>query len=228
MNAFFVLACAGIGVALGPFLARASRVLHERYPMWSEVSGRAVVAGHRGWWCGAACGSLFALGALRWGTDLRLVPHLVLFCVLIVASAVDFEHLLIPNRVVFPALLVTLPLIAVVSVVDGEPSSLGFALVGAVAFFGGLLLTHLVNPRGMGFGDVKLALLLGLFLGWAASGYAGALLLVVVGLMFASLAGSVIGVVLLVRRGRGVQYPFGPWLAFGTVVALLAAPLLAR
>jgi leader peptidase (prepilin peptidase)/N-methyltransferase len=111
-------------------------------------------------------------------------------------------------------------------VVDGTTPSLRFAVLGALAYFGGLLLTHLISPNGMGFGDVKLALLLGLFLGWAASGYLAVLGLVVYGLLFASLLGSVIGVVLLVRRGRGAHYPFGPWLAAGTVVTLLAAPAL--
>jgi leader peptidase (prepilin peptidase)/N-methyltransferase len=98
--------------------------------------------------------------------------------------------------------------------------------VGAGAYFVGLLITHLISPNGLGFGDVKLALLLGLFLGWAAGGYLDAVGLVVLGLLFASLLGSLVGIVLLVRRGRGAHYPFGPWLAAGTVAALLAAPAL--
>lgn len=226
MAVLLMLLCGAVGATLGPPLARLSRVLHQRPPAWSELTGRSLRAGSRAWACGAACGVLFALAALRWGASARLAPHLLLFAVLVVMAAVDLEHLLIPNRLVFPALAAALALITLASLVEGTTPSLRFAVLGALAYFGGLLLTHLINPNGMGFGDVKLALLLGLFLGWAASGYVAVLGLVVYGLLFASLLGSVIGVVLLVRRGRGAHYPFGPWLAAGTVVTLLAAPAL--
>jgi leader peptidase (prepilin peptidase)/N-methyltransferase len=224
----FVLAvaCAAVGALLGPFLARASRVLHERYPVWSDVAGGELPAGRRAIWFGVGCGALFGLAALRWGATGRLLPHLALFAVLVLVTAIDLEHLLIPNRLVFPSVVVAVPLIVAVSVLDGQTRSVGFALVGGLAYFGGLLITHLVSPKGMGFGDVKLALLLGLFIGWTASGYSAALFLVLVGLMVACLLGSVIGIALLISRGRGVQYPFGPWLALGTVVVLLTAPLL--
>jgi leader peptidase (prepilin peptidase)/N-methyltransferase len=199
-------------------------VLHERYPSWSEVTAGGLSAGPRAVGCGIGCAVLFASAALRWGPSGRLVPHLALFALLVVVAAVDFEHLLIPNRLVFPAVAVALPLIVAISLRDGRPRSVGFALLGSAVYFGGLFLTHLASPAGMGFGDVKLALLLGLFIGWAASGYSSAVLLVLFGLIVACLLGSVIGIALLISRGRGVQYPFGPWLALGTVVVLLAAP----
>jgi leader peptidase (prepilin peptidase)/N-methyltransferase len=226
MDVLLTIACGAAGGLLGPMLARVSRVLHQRPPAWSELTGRSLRAGPRAWACGGACAALFALAALRWGPSARLGPHLVLFAVLVVMAAVDLEHLLIPNRLVFPSLAAAAVLITLASMVDGTMPTLRFAIVGAVAYFTGLFVTHLVSPNGLGFGDVKLALLLGLFLGWAAGGYFDVLSLVLFGLLFASLLGSVIGVLLLVRRGRGAHYPFGPWLAAGTVFTLLAAPAL--
>lgn len=201
-------------------------MLHERYPAWSEVARGELPAGRRAIWLGAGCAALFGSAALRWGASGRLLPHLALFTVLVLVAAIDFEHLLIPNRLVFPSVMVAVPLIVAVSVMDGQTRSVGFALVGAAAYFGGLLLTHLASPKGMGFGDVKLALLLGLFIGWTATGYSAALFLVLAGLIVACLLGSVIGIALLISRGRNAHYPFGPWLALGTVVVLLAAPAL--
>jgi leader peptidase (prepilin peptidase)/N-methyltransferase len=216
-------------------LARASSVLHERFPTPAELFGRSRGElfehgpdGRLRWSCAAACAALFGLAGLHWGASARLAPYLLLFAVLVVMSAVDLAHSLIPNRLVFPALLISMPATAVASLVDGTTSTLRFAAVGAAAYFVGLLLAHLANPSGMGFGDVKLALLLGWFVGWSADGFGNTVFLVLVGLLVASLLGSVVGLVLLTRRGRGAHYPFGPWLALGTAIVLLVTPALPR
>ena len=98
---------------------------------------------------------------------LSVVPLLVLGASLVAVSVIDLQLLRIPDRVTFPTLAVAVPLVALVSLRydDRRRRSLG-ALVGAVAYFVLLLLPHLVYPRGMGFGDVKLALVMGLYLGW--------------------------------------------------------------
>jgi leader peptidase (prepilin peptidase)/N-methyltransferase len=95
---------------------------------------------------------------------------------------------------------------------------LGHALVGGGGAWLLLLLVHLVSPRGMGFGDVRLAFVLGLFLGWL--GYSH----VVLGLFAGFLLGSVAGIVLVVgrRRSRKDAIPFGPFLAAGALLAVLA------
>ncbi|MPY96285.1 MAG: prepilin peptidase [Acidimicrobiia bacterium] len=226
MSALLVGACALAGALLAPAEAAASRVLHERPPRGDELLAGFRPRDRRLLLCGLASAALFALTAATWGWSWALVPHLFLIAVLVVMAAVDFEHYLIPNRLVFPSLGVSAALLVLASALDGSPERLGPAALGAVAYYVGLFLTHLVNPAGMGFGDVKLALLLGLFLGWSAQGYVDSLYLVLLALLVGSALGSVVGVVLLVRRGRGAHYPFGPWLALGTVVVLVGAELL--
>jgi leader peptidase (prepilin peptidase)/N-methyltransferase len=108
-------------------------------------------------------------------------------------------------------------------VLEHDAGSYAWALVGAVAASGGLLAIALAYPRGMGMGDVKLALLLGLYLGWLSLGH------VVLGLFLGFALGSVVGVGLLVTgvRGRKDHLPFAPFLAAGAVLAVLfGQPLL--
>jgi leader peptidase (prepilin peptidase) / N-methyltransferase len=129
------------------------------------------------------------------------------FCaVLVVISAIDLEHRIIPNRIVLPAAAVCLVGRTVL-----DPSlEWVVAAVGASAF---LLVAALAYPGGMGMGDVKLALLMGAMLGRTVP------IALFVG-MVAALAPSV---VLLVRHGskaRKMGIPFGPFLALGSVVAL--------
>jgi leader peptidase (prepilin peptidase)/N-methyltransferase len=83
--------------------------------------------------------------------------------------------------------------------------------------FGFLFLVHLIHPRGMGFGDVKLAGLLGLYLGWITLGH------VPLGLFLGFFMGAAVGVALMAtrRRTRRDPIPFGPFLAMGAVVAVL-------
>jgi len=131
------------------------------------------------------------------------------FCVvLVVLSAIDLTHRIVPNRIVLSAALVVL-----VAQTALEPSP-EWAL-GALAAAGFLFAAALAYPAGMGMGDVKLALLLGAMLGRT----------VPVGLMLGMVAALVPSVVLLARHGsaaRKMGIPFAPFLAFGALVALFA------
>jgi leader peptidase (prepilin peptidase)/N-methyltransferase len=133
--------------------------------------------------------------------------------VLVVLSAIDLTHRIVPNRIVLPAALVVL-----VAQTALEPSP-EWAL-GALGASGFLFVAALAYPAGMGMGDVKLALLLGAMLGRT----------VPVGLMVGMVAALVPSVVLLARHGssaRKMGIPFAPFLAFGALVALFAGePLL--
>jgi leader peptidase (prepilin peptidase)/N-methyltransferase len=136
------------------------------------------------------------------------------FCiVLVVLSAIDLTHRIVPNRIVLPAALVVL-----VAQTALEPSP-EWAL-GAMGAAGFLFVAALAYPAGMGMGDVKLALLLGVMLGRTVS----------VGLMVGMVAALVPSVVLLAHHGsaaRKMGIPFAPFLAFGALVALFAGqPLL--
>jgi len=170
-----------------------------------------------------ATGALFAAAALRFGADWALPGYLLFFATLLAVSAIDLERFLVPNRIVYPSLAASLVLLGAAAVLEHDLAALGRGLVGAVLASGGLFLVALVYPRGMGMGDVKLALLLGLYLGWLSLGH------VAVGLFLGFLLGSIVGLGLLVTgvRGRKDHLPFAPFLAAGAVLAVLVGrPLL--
>ncbi len=136
------------------------------------------------------------------------------FCVvLVVLSAIDLKHRIVPNKIVLPAAAVVL-----VAQTALEPSP-EWAL-GALGASGFLFVAALAYPAGMGMGDVKLALLLGAMLGRVVG----------VGLMLGMVAALAPSVVLLARHGsaaRKMGIPFAPFLALGAIVALFAGePLL--
>ena len=132
-----------------------------------------------------------------------------LFCAALVAvSATDLKHRLVPNVIVVPA--AALVLVTHTALTPSPEWLLG--ALGASLF---LLLAALAYPKGMGMGDVKLALLLGAMLGRTAG----------VALMIGMLAALIPSVALLVRHGaaaRKIAIPFAPFLAFGGIVALFA------
>jgi leader peptidase (prepilin peptidase)/N-methyltransferase len=140
---------------------------------------------------------------------------LILVTVLVPVALIDLEHRIIPNKITLPAAVAALG-IGLVTRPTGVPEQ----LIAGAAAGGFLLLFALAYPRGMGMGDVKLAAVLGLFLGRSVG----------VAVMVAVLAGTLVGAVIMARRGveqgRKTAVPFGPFLAFGGVVALLAGPSL--
>ena len=160
---------------------------------------------------------LWALLALRFHDTWALPAYLVLAAGLVALSLIDLDTYLLPNRIVYPLTVVVVALFGVAAVVGHDGAAFGRALVGGLAAFAVFLLLHLVSPRGMGFGDVKLSLVLGVSLGWVSGA------LVFLGMFLAFLLGSVIGILLILTkvRGRRDHVPFGPFLAAGTMVALL-------
>ena len=174
---------------------------------------------------------LFAVFAARYGDDLVVVPLLVLAAALVAVSVIDLQLLRIPDRVTFPALAISVPLVLLVSIRHDVTGSFRGALVGSAVYFVALLIPHLVYPRGMGFGDVKLALLMGLHLGWL--GWSdmhpiyGPIQLVLYALMLGCALGVVFGLAsAMITRRRG-EFPFGPALALACVVVTLFAADLA-
>jgi leader peptidase (prepilin peptidase) / N-methyltransferase len=132
---------------------------------------------------------------------------LAAFCsvVLVVLAAIDLDRRLLPNRIVLPATAIVL----VVQLVDdpGRGAELFGAALAAAAF---LAFPLAFNPGGMGLGDVKLALLLGVWLGKA----------VLAALFFSFLAAVPVSLYLLVRHGAAARrraIPFGPFLAIGAI-----------
>ena len=154
------------------------------------------------------------------------VVYFVVFSTLLAVSVIDLRVYRIPDRIVFPALGLTAALIVVATFAIVRPygdalEPLKYALVGMVTYFLILFVFHVVYPAGMGFGDVKLALLMGLAMGWVASSAGDAAYLVMVALFIGCIAGIVFGLAVRLARGRGGAFPFGPALALGTVFVVL-------
>ena len=217
----------------GPTDTDHSRGGHDR----NSVDGRLAEEAVRRWRAPAIdlCAALL-LGVLahRIGWTWALPAFLVFGAALVVVAVIDIDHYRIPDRVVFPALGACTALLAMAAIVDGVPRALLAAAVGAVAYFAFLFVFFFIWPAGMGFGDVKLALLLGLHLGWVGSvvavdgelmvrGLASGLQLVLMGALAGSLLGSLIGVAVLLVVGRKGAFPFGPALCLGAVIAMIAS-----
>lgn len=149
-----------------------------------------------------------------------LVPYLWFLVVLAAVAVIDARILLIPWWLPWVGTSVGLALMVPVAIARHDPAAVGGAVLGAAGAFGLFWILWVLAPAGLGFGDVRLAAMVGLFLGWWSPS------LVVWGLLLGSLAGVVAGTWSLVR-GRGRHFAFGPALGTGAVVALWTAPLLA-
>lgn len=170
-------------------------------------------------------GLLWGLAAWRFGPHLLLVPYLFCFSVLLALSAIDIQIYRLPDKITFTAGAISLVMLTVVALVEGEPMWIGAALVSGIAYFLFLLLPAIVYPRGMGFGDVKLVGLLGLYLGFLTPTYIP--VLAVLSVVISSVIGLVVGLgVLVARGGKSQPYPFGPWLALGCIVSIVFSPQL--
>jgi leader peptidase (prepilin peptidase)/N-methyltransferase len=218
--------CAAVGLAAGPFLNRVIDRVPRREPVWAEgLSGlRLFPASSAEALVDVGTAALFAGAGLGLGWTWALPPYLVFFAALVAISVIDLRHYLIPNRVVYPALAVSIPLLVLASAAGHQWDRLFDALLGAAAAWALLLLVHVASPRGMGFGDVRLAFVLGLFLGWLG------LDRVALGLFLGFLLGAVAGValILLRRRTRKDSIPFGPFLALGALIAVVGGGPLIR
>jgi leader peptidase (prepilin peptidase)/N-methyltransferase len=170
-----------------------------------------------------ACGVLFAGLGARFAHSWALPAFLVLGAALLAISLIDLEHYIIPNRVIYPVGFMAVPLLALGAGLDAHWWWFARALIGACGAFAALFVIHVASPRGMGFGDVRLSFVLGLYLG-----YLGALD-VPFGIFLGFLYGAVIGLVLMAagKRGRRQHIPFGPFLAAGALtIVLFGGPIL--
>jgi leader peptidase (prepilin peptidase)/N-methyltransferase len=222
MDAVVVIGAAILGVVVSPYLLR----LVVRVPAMATVGyvsdeDPTITPTTRERAVRALTPVTFALMALRWEATTVLVPFLFLAAVLVVVSLIDLEHYRIPDKIVFPALAVSAGLIAFVSLLEGfDPVFLRNAVIGSVAYFVLLLVPHLIYPKGMGFGDVKLALLMGLYLGWIYADPFRSVALIMWALVLGSLLGVLAGVGFAIIRGRRAEFPFGPALALGCLLAI--------
>jgi leader peptidase (prepilin peptidase)/N-methyltransferase len=162
-------------------------------------------------------GVVFALLGLRFSDSWALPAYLLFGAIIVVLSVIDLATLKLPRRIIHVGLVGGAVLLVVAALADGEPRRMWWAAAGAAIAFAFFFVVHLASPRSMGFGDVRLSTLLGLHLGWLG------LLHVPVGLFLGFLVGAVVGVALMAvgRAGRRTALPFGPFLALGSLVAVL-------
>ncbi len=168
------------------------------------------------------CGALFAAVGAEYAESWAMPAYLVFAGALLALSVIDIEHYRLPNRIVYPLSIVLPVLVGVAAIADHDLGGWGRALAAGAAAFTGMLVLHLISPKGMGLGDVKLAFSLGVALGWL--GWVELMLGLVLGFLY----GAVIGVFLIATklRGRRDPVPFGPFLAAGAMTMVLwGAPI---
>lgn len=166
-------------------------------------------------------GAVWSIGLDDW----RLLVALWLIPVGVAVSAIDLRTMIVPTRIVWPALAVAVALSVVASAAAGEWAWLLSALVGLLVLAGPLFVLWFLMPAGMGFGDVRLSVLLGWSVGFFAGAQPGAAaILLLICLSLAAFAGLVIGLVALGARGRKAKVPFGPSLVIAAYLCIALAP----
>jgi leader peptidase (prepilin peptidase)/N-methyltransferase len=216
-----VVVCALMALPAGWFAAVLVERVPDRSPLFRPL--KPVRPSVRDLLVHALVLVLFVVAAVRFDDASvgELFAFLVLFTALAALAVIDGEIYRLPDLIVLPTLAASIPIIVIVSVAVDEPDRIRYALVGAAVYFGFLFVAHLISPRGMGFGDVKLAAVMGLYVGWLGTSYVEALALVLWAMLLGFLTGTVLGVVLLVARRGSRPFPFGPFLALGCVAAIV-------
>jgi leader peptidase (prepilin peptidase) / N-methyltransferase len=176
-------------------------------------------------------GVLFVLVVVRFGSTVQpsgstattiaslitILAFLYLAAISVVLALIDLDTHKLPDKIVLPSYIVAAALLGTSGILTGDYLALLRAGVGMVALYAFYLLAALVFPGGMGFGDVKLAGVLGLylgFLGWPT---------LVVGSFSAFLLGGLFAIALIIARkaNRSSGIPFGPWMLAGAWVGIL-------
>jgi len=195
------------GVVIGRLCAPLAERYLERPVRWARP--------------GVAATTAVAFGALAWRFPGRaeLPAYLYLAAVGALLTVVDIAVKRLPNPFTLPSYLIGLVLLGGAAFLGGHPARLAHAVVGLAVLWTLYALQHLLAPGAIGWGDVKLAGVLGLYLGWlgASAWWLGVLAAFVIGGVYAT------GVLLTRRGSRGSEIPFGPFMLAGALVAILAS-----
>lgn len=162
-------------------------------------------------------GVLFAVLAARFGTQPALPAFLYLAAVGIALAVIDVDVRRLPDALTLPSYPVAVALLGLAALARPGDGSWPRALAGGAVAFAMYYLLAFIHPAGMGFGDVKLSGLLGLYLAWIGWG------VLAVGLFLGFLLGGLFGAALIAvgRGGRKTAVPYGPFMLMGTLVAVL-------
>lgn len=150
---------------------------------------------------------LFLANYIIFGLSINTAIGIIFCCALIAVSFIDIEFKIIPNVIVLPLTVVGLALN-----IASDPSNWWMPLAFSVGAFVFMLMIHLISPRGMGMGDVKLSLMAGAFL----------VRNVVSGLFLGFLLGSIYGLSLIIIKRKKLKQaiPFGPFISLGSIISL--------
>ena len=218
MTAVLVAGCSIVGLVIGWFLDPVITRVPRKVPVFGPpADDEPPVSMKRRVFVTVLTGALFGATAARFDDSWLLPAYLVLTGALVALAVIDFETYLLPNRIVYPLTVVTLALLALGSAADGDFDAYLRGLLAGVIAFAIFFVLHLVSPRSMGFGDVKLSFSLGLALAWIGWGEE------FLGVFLAFLYGAVIGIALILLRARDRKQhvPFGPFMAAGALTAIL-------
>jgi leader peptidase (prepilin peptidase) / N-methyltransferase len=163
-------------------------------------------------------GLVFAFTGLRFGLGWTSVGEAVLGGALVILGFIDFDHMLLPRKIVYITLGIVAAIFVAGAAAGDEWHRLLIATIAGLVPFALFFAINFVSPRALGFGDVRLALLMGFGLGWLSGDYA------FLGFVLASILGSLVGVGLMMtgKAGRKTLIPFGSFLAAGAILAALA------
>ncbi len=163
-------------------------------------------------------GLIFAAIGLRFGISWTGVAEAALAGGLVALAFIDLDHMLLPKKVVYSTLTIVAVVLLAGTVAGGQWHRLLVAVITAVVAWAVFFAINFVSPNALGFGDVRLALLIGFGLGWLGGAYA------LLGFLIASVLGSIVGIALIAmgKAGRRTKIPFGTFLAAGAVLSALA------
>lgn len=242
---FLVVACGLVGLLIGSFLnvvvwrvPRGESVLHPRsacpscstpirsrdnVPVlsWLVLRGRcrdcSEPISRRYPLVEAVTGILFAVTAWHFGASWALPAFLYLVAIGVALALIDLDVYRLPDKIVLPSYAVCAGLLLVAAAGTGDWAALLRAAVGGVALYAFYFVLMLVKSKAMGFGDVKLAGILGLYLGWLGWGP------LLVGAFLGFLLGGLVGGGLMAVRlaSRKSRIPFGPFMIVGAYIAVL-------
>jgi leader peptidase (prepilin peptidase)/N-methyltransferase len=172
----------------------------------------------------AATAVLFVVMALRFGLDWALPAYLYLAAVGLALALIDLDCKRLPDVLTLPSYPVAAVLLGGAALAGSDSGDFLEALVGGLVMFAVYFALCFAYPAGMGFGDVKLAGVLGMYTAWLGWGAWA------VGLFLGFLLGGVFGIALIAfRKGsRKTAVPFGPFMLLGALIAILIGPELAQ
>ena len=167
-----------------------------------------------------ACGLLFAGAAARFGYSWTLPAMLIFLASLLALGCIDAERLVLPKKVVYPSLGLVTALLLAATIATHDWHRLIIAGLCGLGWFVVFFVLNFVSPRALGFGDVRLAPMLGLGLGWFGVGN------VLLGFFTANLIGAILGLTLIAMKKMDRKQPiaYGVYLAIGAAIAVFSGP----